>query len=37
MHTPVEVVDTDDLDATVDLLAAFAVRAGGYDDFSVTF
>jgi endoglucanase len=36
MHTPVEVVDTDDLDATVDLLAEFAVRAGEYDDFSVT-
>jgi endoglucanase len=35
MHTPVEVVDTDDLDATVGLLAAVAARAGAYDDFAV--
>jgi endoglucanase len=36
MHTPVEVVDTDDLDATVELLSAVAAAAGGYDDFSVS-
>jgi endoglucanase len=35
MHTPVEVVDTDDLDGTVDLLAAFAAGVGVDDDFSV--
>jgi endoglucanase len=35
MHTPVEVVDTDDLDATVDLLAAFAAAAEAGDDFAV--
>jgi endoglucanase len=29
MHTPVETLDLDDLDATADLLAAFAVRADG--------
>jgi endoglucanase len=29
MHTPVEVLDLDDLDATADLLAAFAAEAGG--------
>ncbi|MFB6297798.1 MAG: M20/M25/M40 family metallo-hydrolase [Salinirussus sp.] len=29
MHTPVEVLDLDDLDATADLLAAFASEAGG--------
>jgi endoglucanase len=35
MHTPVEVVDTDDLDATVALLAAAAEAAGRYDGFAV--
>ena len=34
MHTPVEVVDLADLDATADLLGGFAARAEGYD-FSV--
>jgi endoglucanase len=29
MHTPVEVVELEDLDATADLLAAFATEAGG--------
>ncbi|GAD51424.1 endoglucanase, putative [Halarchaeum acidiphilum MH1-52-1] len=35
MHTPAEVVDTDDLNAAADLLAAFAVRAAGRDSFAV--
>jgi len=35
MHTPVEVVDTDDLDAAADLLAAFAEDAAGRDGFAV--
>ncbi|WP_458205399.1 M20/M25/M40 family metallo-hydrolase [Haladaptatus sp. NG-SE-30] len=35
MHTPVEVIDTDDLDATADLLAEFAVRSSGRDGFAV--
>ncbi|MFB6300856.1 MAG: M20/M25/M40 family metallo-hydrolase [Halobacteriales archaeon] len=35
MHTPVEVVDTTDLGATVELLAAFAERADGYDSFNI--
>jgi endoglucanase len=35
MHTPVEVVDTADLDATVALLGVVADAAGAYDDFSV--
>jgi endoglucanase len=35
MHTPVEVVDTADLDATVDLLAAFAAGVADGDDFAV--
>jgi putative aminopeptidase FrvX len=35
MHTPVEVVDTVDLEASADLLAAFAERAAGRDGFSV--
>jgi endoglucanase len=35
MHTPVEVVDTDDLDATVALVAAAAEAAGAYDGFAV--
>ncbi|WP_327052344.1 M20/M25/M40 family metallo-hydrolase [Halomicrococcus gelatinilyticus] len=35
MHTPAEVVDTDDLDAAADLLAAFAERASGRDGFGV--
>jgi endoglucanase len=34
MHTPVEMLDLDDLDATADLLAAFAARASEFD-FSV--
>ena len=33
MHTPVEVLDLADLDATADLMAAFAARASG--DFAV--
>ena len=36
MHTPVEVVDTEDLDAVADLLAAFAEVAGEYDSFDVS-
>ena len=36
MHTPVEVVDLDDRDATVALLARVADAAGEYDEFSVT-
>lgn len=35
MHTPVELIDLDDLDATADLLAAFAVRAHEHDQFAV--
>lgn len=35
MHTPVEVVDTDDLDAVAELLAAAADRAGGRTSFAV--
>ncbi|MDY6819559.1 MAG: M20/M25/M40 family metallo-hydrolase [Halobacteriales archaeon] len=35
MHTPVEVIDTTDLGATVELLTAFADRAEGYDTFEV--
>ena len=35
MHTPVEVVDPDDLDAAADLMAGFAVRAEKYAPFSV--
>lgn len=35
MHTPVEVIDTDDLGASADLLAEFAVGASGRDGFSV--
>jgi endoglucanase len=35
MHTPVEVVDTADLDATATLLAAMAEAAGDYDAFAV--
>lgn len=35
MHTPVEVVDLGDLDATADLLAAFADAAGEHVPFSV--
>jgi endoglucanase len=35
MHTPVEVIDTDDLTASVELLAAFADRASEYEEFSV--
>ncbi|WP_435154629.1 M20/M25/M40 family metallo-hydrolase [Haladaptatus sp. DFWS20] len=35
MHTPVEVIDTDDLEASTDLLAEFAVRASDRDGFSV--
>jgi putative aminopeptidase FrvX len=31
MHTPVEVLDTDDLDTTADLLGAFAASAHEYD------
>jgi endoglucanase len=35
MHTPVEVIDTEDLDAAADLLAAFAKESSGRDGFSV--
>ncbi|WP_135830130.1 M20/M25/M40 family metallo-hydrolase [Halorussus halobius] len=35
MHTPAEVVDVEDLDAAADLLAAFAARSAGRDDFAV--
>jgi endoglucanase len=35
MHTPVEVVDEADLDATASLLAAFADRAAGVESFAV--
>ena len=35
MHTPVEVVDLDDLDRTASLLASFADLAGDYSPFSV--
>ncbi|MCL9813728.1 M20/M25/M40 family metallo-hydrolase [Natranaeroarchaeum aerophilus] len=35
MHTPVEVVDTEDLTASVELLAAFAERASEYEAFAV--
>ncbi|MGZ0746311.1 M20/M25/M40 family metallo-hydrolase [Haloparvum sp. AD34] len=35
MHTPVEVVDTDDLVEVADLLAAIADEAGEYEDFDV--
>ncbi|MCU4799120.1 M20/M25/M40 family metallo-hydrolase [Halobacteria archaeon HArc-gm2] len=36
MHTPVEVIDPDDLDAVADLLAGFAVRAEEFAPFSVS-
>ena len=35
MHTPVEVIDTDDLDAVADLLAAFADQSTEYETFAV--
>ena len=35
MHTPVEVVDTEDLTASVELLAAFAERTSEYEAFAV--
>jgi endoglucanase len=35
MHTPVEVIDTDDLDAAADLLAAFAEESAGRESFAV--
>ncbi|MFB6253283.1 MAG: M20/M25/M40 family metallo-hydrolase [Halobacteriaceae archaeon] len=35
MHTPVEVIDTEDLDKVADLLAGFASEAEEYDVFSV--
>lgn len=35
MHTPVEVVDTADLTAVADLLAAFAARAPEFEPFAV--
>ena len=35
MHTPVEVVDTEDLVEIADLLAAIAAGAGDYEDFAV--
>ncbi|UPV74564.1 M20/M25/M40 family metallo-hydrolase [Halorussus limi] len=35
MHTPVEVIDTEDLNAAADLLAAFAAESSGRESFSV--
>jgi endoglucanase len=35
MHTPVEVIDTNDLEALATLLGAMAVRAGSVDPFAV--
>ena len=35
MHTPAEVVDTDDVEDAADLLAAFAVREADRDSFAV--
>ncbi len=35
MHTPVEVVDTDDLEDIITLLGAFAARAGEFEPFAV--
>jgi endoglucanase len=35
MHTPVEVIDTDDLDAAATLLGEMARAAGDHDDFAV--
>jgi endoglucanase len=35
MHTPVEVIDTEDLVATADLLGAFAAEAGDHGEFAV--
>ncbi|MFO7834214.1 MAG: M42 family peptidase [Halohasta sp.] len=37
MHTPVEVVDTDDLDSVAALLGAIAEHAGDVDSFAVEF
>ncbi|WP_267639925.1 M20/M25/M40 family metallo-hydrolase [Haloarchaeobius amylolyticus] len=35
MHTPVEVIDTDDLEEVAELLAAFTEQASRYDTFAV--
>ena len=35
MHTPVEVIDTEDLDAVAELLGAIAAQAGEIDSFAV--
>jgi endoglucanase len=35
MHTPVELIDTADLDAAAELLGAMAREAGDYDDFGI--
>jgi len=35
MHTPVEVIDTEDLDAAADLLGTFAASVGEYAPFTV--
>ena len=35
MHTPVEVIDTEDLDAVAELLGAIAAHAGDIDSFAV--
>ena len=35
MHTPVEVIDTEDLDAAADLLAEFAKQSEGRENFAV--
>jgi endoglucanase len=35
MHTPVEVIDTDDLDEVAELMGAFAARAEAFAPFTV--
>jgi len=37
MHTPVEVIDTEDLDGVAALLGAIAEHAGSVDSFAVEF
>lgn len=36
MHTPVEVIDTEDLAAIAELLGSFATSASAYEDFDLT-